>query len=232
VSELADRLDHPYSNTVAALHAATLRAWIRRWPACEWHAERALQLARQGGFEMRKANAMILQGIAAAHQGRTQEGIDEIAQGLFRWEASGARLVAYGRNCLAEAQLLAGRREEGLRAADEALYPREEVWWLPEQYRLRAELLLQEPRAEAEAEALLRRAADLAKSQKARSLELRALTSLARLQSRLGHGGEGKERLAECYASFTEGFDQPDLQEAEALLEELQWAPEPSPSIG
>ncbi|MFN2182891.1 MAG: hypothetical protein ACK2UU_02820 [Anaerolineae bacterium] len=99
------------------------------------------------------------------------------------------------------------------------------MWWLPEQYRLRAELLLQTPGAEAEAEALRQKAADLAKSQKARSLELRALTSLARLQSRQGRTADGPERLAACYAEFTEGFDLPDLRDAEALLVELDLQP-------
>jgi tetratricopeptide (TPR) repeat protein len=224
-AELAEQLDHPYSSTVAALHAATLRAWLRWWPSCQTHAERALDLARQGGFAMREANAIVLQGIALAHQGYTQEGIDRLGEGLFLWEASGAGLVVYGRACLAEAYLLAGQQEAGLRAADESLYPSEETWWLPEQYRLRAELLLQTPGAEAEAEALLRKAADLAKSQKARSLELRALTSLTRLQSQQGRKADGLDRLARCYAAFTEGFDLPDLRDAEALLADLRRQP-------
>jgi hypothetical protein len=174
---------------------------------------------------MREANAIVLQGIALAHQGYTQEGIDRLGEGLFLWEASGAGLVVYGRACLAEAYLLAGQQEAGLRAADESLYPSEETWWLPEQYRLRAELLLQTPGAEAEAEALLREAADLAKSQKARSLELRALTSLTRLQSQQGRKADGLDRLARCYAAFTEGFDLPDLRDAEALLADLRRQP-------
>lgn len=228
MSELAEQVDHPYSSTVAALHAATLRAWLRWWPPSQTHAERALALARHGVFAMREANALVLRGIAQAHQGHTQEAIDELGQALFLWEASGAGLVAYGRACLAEAYLLAGEREAGLRAVDESLYPSEEVWWLPEQYRLRAELLLQTEGAEAEAEALLQRAADLAQSQKARSLELRALTSLARLQGRQGRTADGLERLAACYDWFTEGFDLPDLRDAEALLAELDMQPDQS----
>jgi hypothetical protein len=128
--------------------------------------------------------------------------------------------VAYGRASLAEAHLLARRHQEGLRAAEESLYPSEETWWLPEQYRLRAELLLGKAGAEAEAETLLYQAADLAASQKARSLELRALTSLVRLQRQKGRQAAGTDRLAHCYASFTEGFDLPDLRDAQALLEE------------
>jgi predicted ATPase len=97
----------------------------------------------------------------------------------------------------------------------------EEVWWLPEQYRLRAELLLLGPGSEAEAEASLHQALELARNQKSRSLELRAAVSLARLLQKQGRVAEGRGLLAECYAWFTEGLDTPDLQEARALLEEL-----------
>ena len=137
------------------------------------------------------------------------------------WEATGAGLVSYGRACLAEAYLLDGKLEDGLRAADEALYPSEEAWWLPEQYRLRAELLLLAPDSEAEAETLLKQAAELAQSQDAKSLELRALTSLARLLRQQGRAAEGRVLLAQSYAWFTEGLNMPDLREARALLEGL-----------
>jgi tetratricopeptide (TPR) repeat protein len=218
---LARQLNHPYSSTIAALHASTIRAWFRWWVPCQTHAERALELARRGGFKMREANAIILHGIALAHQGHSQMGISEIRQGLFGWEASGAGLVAYGRASLAEAHLLAGRHQEGLRAVEESLYPSQETWWLPEQRRLRAELLLGKAGAEAEAETLLQQAADLAASQKARSLELRALTNLVQLQRQKGRQAAWTDRLAQCYAGFTEGFDLPDLCDAQALLEEL-----------
>ncbi len=86
---------------------------------------------------------------------------------------------------------------------------------------MRAELLLLAPGSEAEAEASLRQALDLARSQKSKSLELRAAMSLARLLRKQGRAAEGRDLLAECYAWFTEGFDTPDLQEARELLEEL-----------
>jgi predicted ATPase len=225
--DLAGQLDHPYSSTIAVLHASTLRAWLRWWPESQAYAEEALALARKGSFKMREANAAVLHGIALAHQGHTRQGLAELTQGLYLWAASGAGLVAYGRACLAEAYWLDGQHDEGLRAADEALYPNEEAWWLPEQYRLRAELLLLAPGGEAEAEALFRQAADLAHSQGARSLELRALTGLARLLRQQGRAPEAHDLLAECYASFTERPDAPDLQEARELLAELAAQPAP-----
>jgi predicted ATPase len=122
---------------------------------------------------------------------------------------------------LAQLYLLAGKREEGFAALDESLRYEEEVYWLPEQSRIRAELLLLAPGNEDEAESLLYQSLDLARSEGARSLELRAAMSLARLWRQQGRGAEGKDLLAQCYAWFTEGFDTPDLQDARELLDQL-----------
>jgi predicted ATPase len=72
-----------------------------------------------------------------------------------------------------------------------------------------------------EAEACFQQALAIARRQQARSLELRAATSLSRLWQRQGEQEEARQLLAEIYAWFTEGFDTADLQEAKALLEEL-----------
>jgi predicted ATPase len=92
---------------------------------------------------------------------------------------------------------------------------------LPEQYRVQAELRLLAPGAEAEAEAGLRQALDVARRQGAKILELRAAMSLARLLDGQGRAAEGQPLLADCYARFTEGFDTLDLQEARELLDQL-----------
>ena len=122
---------------------------------------------------------------------------------------------------LAEAFLLAGSKEQGLEALEQSFSHTQEVWWFAEQYRIRAELLLLEAGSEAEAEILLRTALKLARSQKSRSLELRAAMSLARLLRQQGRVTEGRALLARSYASFTEGFDTADLQEAKELLDAL-----------
>jgi len=72
-----------------------------------------------------------------------------------------------------------------------------------------------------EAEADFRRAVDVARSQDARSLELRATMSLARLLNKQGKRDEARAMLAEIYNWFTEGFDTADLMDAKALIEEL-----------
>jgi len=128
---------------------------------------------------------------------------------------------------LADAQAQAGQPEEGLTTLDEALALVEETderYWEAELYRLKGELLLMqgdEAETEVEAERQYWHAIEVARRQRARSWELRATTSLARLWQEQGKTDEARQMLAEVYGWFTEGFDTADLIEAKALLEEL-----------
>jgi hypothetical protein len=98
----------------------------------------------------------------------------------------------------------------------------EERCWEAEVCRLRGVLLLRQPRPpQAEAEAWLQQALDVARRQEAKSLELRAAMSLSQLWQQQGKQAEAHELLAPIYGWFTEGFDTADLQEAKVLLEEL-----------
>ena len=105
----------------------------------------------------------------------------------------------------------------------EVMQVTKEVWYEPELHRVRGIALAIQGEASAkdEAEAALRRALELARSRSAKSLELRAATSLARLLGEQGKGAEARDLLAPVYGWFTEGFDTADLMEAKALLEEL-----------
>jgi predicted ATPase len=89
-----------------------------------------------------------------------------------------------------------------------------------ELYRLKGELLPTQG-DETEAEASLHKAVEVARRQQAKSWELRATVSLCRLWQEQGKLEEARQRLAEIYDWFTEGFDTPDLQEARTLLDEL-----------
>ena len=119
-----------------------------------------------------------------------------------------------------------GHPEDGLQALVEAhtlMEQQEERYWEAEVCRLRGVLLLRQPGAsQAEAEAWVQRALDVARRQEAKSLELRAAMSLARLWQQQGKRLEARELLAPVYGWFTEGFDTADLQEAKALLDELE----------
>jgi predicted ATPase len=96
-------------------------------------------------------------------------------------------------------------------------------YWGAEIHRIKGELLLIQGEAEADekAEARFRQAIEVARRQRARSLELRATMSLCRLWQTQGKWQEARQTLAEIYGWFTEGFDTGDLQEAKALLDEL-----------
>jgi predicted ATPase len=126
---------------------------------------------------------------------------------------------------LAEVSTHLGHTEDGLQALAEAhtlVEQQEERWWEAEVYRLRGVLLLRQPgMPQEEAETWMQRALDVARRQQAKSLELRAAMSLARLWQSQGKRQEAYDLLAPVYNWFTEGFDTADLKEAKTLLDEL-----------
>ena len=165
-------------------------------------------------------------------QGKEEEGLAQLHQGLSAWQATGAgRERSHFLAMLAEASGKTGQVEKGLNALAEALAVIDktgERYYEAELYRLKGELTLQQARvqrlassAQQEAEECFRKAIDIARRQQAKSLELRATMSLARLWQRQGKMAEAHEMLSTIYGWFTEGFDTKDLQEAKALLDEL-----------
>jgi predicted ATPase len=167
-------------------------------------------------------------GWALAENDQADSSIAQIRQGLTDWQATGGGTHRpYHLALLAEALVRAGRVEEGLGALTEALalvHRTGEGFHGAELQRLRGEFLLRQGAAEGacrEAEACFLRALTIARRQQAKSLELRAAMSLARLYQEQGRAAEARPMLVECYNWFTEGFNTPDLQVAKALLDEL-----------
>jgi predicted ATPase len=177
----------------------------------------------------------ILRGWALAEQGQGKEGSRQICQGLDALQAMGVGLSRPSYLAmLAEAYGKEGQATEGLKVLAEALAmvnKNGESVWEAELYRLKGELLLVQegyrPQAVGcrdkteEAEACFLKAIEVARKQQAKSLELRAVMSLAKLWQRQGKQKEAHEMLAAIYNWFTEGFNTKDLQEAKALLDEL-----------
>jgi len=161
-----------------------------------------------------------------AQQGKVQEGIEQLTQGLTAWRATGAEA---GRpsflSLLAEAHGNMGQLEAGLRVLTEALTLVDssgERFYEAELHRLKGALLLQQSSDnQAEAEICFHQAIAIAQNQQAKSWELRATTSLARLWQQQGKHEEARQLLGDAYGWFTEGFDTADLQDAKALLDEL-----------
>jgi predicted ATPase len=164
-------------------------------------------------------------GIARVAAGE-HEALAELVEGMTLLESAGAGQagapwVIY---LLAEAQQTSRQYLEAFGTVESALEVGARTgqpFWDADLHRLKAELVLETGGGEAEAEELLRRALDIARAQEAKSFELRAATSLARLLRDQNRVAEARAELAPVYGWFTEGFDTQDLKDAKALLEEL-----------
>jgi predicted ATPase len=161
-----------------------------------------------------------------AEQGRNEEGIAQIQEGLVAYRATGAELWRPCYLCLlGEACMETGRLDDGLSALTEALAAADENeirFYEAETHRLKGELLLRQNDSNtAEAQNCFQRAIEIARNQSAKSWELRATMSLARLLAKQGRRDEARKMLAEIYNWFTEGFNTADLKDAKALRDEL-----------
>jgi class 3 adenylate cyclase/predicted ATPase len=223
---VAQELAHPYSLGLARHYAASLHHHRRDASAVQAQAEALLTLATAHGFPLWAGFGTCWRGWALAMQGQGAAGLAQLNQGLMAVLATGQEL---GRPfclvLLAEAAGQVGQVDEGLRLLAEALMALEENRrgdLLAEAYRLQGELLLRQAVPDAaQAEACFQQSLAIAHRQQAKSWELRAAMSLARLWQQQGQRDEARELLTPIYSWFTEGFDTADLQEAEALLEEL-----------
>jgi predicted ATPase len=224
---LADSLAHPFSVALAMAYAAMLHQFRRdRSSACA-QAEAAILVCKEQKFEYYLAWATIIQGWSGTGEESLPDRVAAMRQGLARLLQTGAQLRRpYYLACLAEMCGQAGEPEQGLAAVAEALDVADsssETWCSSELQRLRGDLLIrQDPSNIAAAEASFRKALEVAQRQLAKSLELRAATSLARLWAEQGERRKADDLLAPVYGWFSEGFDTADLKDARALLDELR----------
>jgi TOMM system kinase/cyclase fusion protein len=221
---LAQERAYPISLAFASTWAATVRQFRREAAATQARAEALIALSREQGFAIWEAFGKVLQGWALAAQGRGEEGIAQMRRGHDAWQATGAELDRpYFLVLLAEAYGKVGQIEAGLvlLAEASAVVDKGERYWEAELYRLKGELLARAAEQHTEAETCFRQALEVARRQQAKSLELRAAMSLARLWQQQGKRVEARDLLAAVYGWFTEGFDTADLQDTKALLAEL-----------
>lgn len=222
---LARQLDHPSVLTLALLLAAELHRLRGDVEATDALAAESLTLANEYGLSLFAAVNGLLRGWAQAEQGAFADGIALLCRSLDAYRAIGADsgLPQY-HAMLAEAHLRAGQAGEGLEVVERAMDVMErtdERWWEADLHRLRGELLRATAGSEVDAESCFLRALDVARARQARSLEVRAATSLARLRRDQGRSAEAHDLLAAIYGRFIEGRDTRDLEEAAALLAEL-----------
>ena len=223
---LAHQIAYPLS-LIHALSAAAQFHQLRREVRCtQERAATTIILATEQGFPYWIAVCSMLHGWALAHQGRAKEGVEQINEGLIAFRATGGEITRpYYLALLAEAYGTMGQPEEGLTVLTEALTLVDttgERCYEAEFYRIKGELLLHQSSGNhLEAESCFHHAISIAQSQQAKSWELRAATSLARLWQQQGKRQEAYDLLAPVYNWFTEGFDTADWQDAKALLNEL-----------
>jgi TOMM system kinase/cyclase fusion protein len=223
---LAQELSHPFSLSSALNFAVWLHQHRREVQLTQEGVETLMTFSTEQGFALWLAWGTAMQGWALAEQGQVEEGIAQIRQCLDTSRAAGAELgQSHYLALMAEAHGKVGQAEEGLSVLTEALTwvdKSGERFYEAELYRLKGVLLLKQAVLDvSQAEACLHQALDVARLQQAKSFELRAATSLARLWQSQGKRDEARELLEPVYSWFTEGFDTADLIDAKTLLDEL-----------
>jgi predicted ATPase/class 3 adenylate cyclase len=223
---LGQELAHPPSLAAVLHYAGLLHLFRREVQAVQAKAEIAMHLSTEQGLPYWKAVTTLVRGWALAAQGQFAEGIGLMHQGLSDRRAMGTELARpLHLAMMAEAYGQARQPAQGLTLLVEALTAMQstsERWWEADLYRLKGELLLaQSADHTAEAEICFHQALDVARRQRAKSLELRATLSLSRLWQRQDKRAAARQLLAAIYDQFTEGFDTADLQDAKAQLHAL-----------
>ena len=223
---LARELSHPFSEA-AALFALT-RIYLERHElkACIKTAEAVINFSSEQGFPFFLAWGALFHAAALAEQGDLREAFAGMRPAVEGMRARGAVVgFSWALASMAEAHGKLGEVEEGLALVAEGLEfvkKTSERFAEAKLHRVKADLLLaRTPADPALAEASLRDVHEVARRQSAKSYELRAATSLARLWQQQDRKQEARELLAPVSDWFTEGFNAPALKDAKVLLEEL-----------
>ena len=220
-------------NTLAVMVSLTpgdLNRLLRDTVRTREHAEAAIAIGSEYGIRPLELVAIGQRAWGLVQEDPANGDLDDVRGWIEgRWIESREKLRIGSSPSvfamLVEARLKMKQPVAGLQVLEKAfsrLEPTGERMYEPELYRLKGELLLvQDASNAAQAEKSLRTAIEIARRQKAKSWELRATTSLARLLDKQGKREEAREMLADVYNWFTEGFDTADLKDAKALLDEL-----------
>jgi predicted ATPase len=210
----------------ALAYASFVQIQCGNYPIASELIDQLLALADEKDALLWKATAMTHQGWLFARTGKAWDAVHTITSGLNAWRSTRATVwVPLYLSHLARAYVDIGSFEDARRCIMEAITAVEttkERLWEAEIHRVAGEIALLSPKPNAaEAEANLARALRVARTQQAKSWELRAAMGMARLWDAQGKRDEARRVLAPVYSWFTEGFNTLDLKEAKALLDEL-----------
>ncbi|UWQ89573.1 AAA family ATPase [Rhodobacteraceae bacterium M382] len=223
---LAREISHPLTDVYIAGFTAIFHRFRREAALAGEIADKAAREAAEQGFGLFLTMATVVRG-SLLTEGSMDDGIALLQDGLTGWRNTGAELfVPFYLALLAKAHCKAGQTAQGLAALDEAQIIADkggadgERLWDAELSRIKGELLLGSSDPD-QAEMCFQKALQIARSQRAKSWELRASVSLCLLWKSQGRRTQARELLQEIYDWFSEGFDTPDLLRAKALLEDL-----------
>jgi predicted ATPase len=211
---------------MALMNTSRLHTVCGDYVTANEQADELVKLANEKRAVYWQANGMTLQGWLFVLTGKAADGAQMITSGIAACRSTGATFhVPSWLLHLAAAHAELGQLDAAWRCTGEAMVTIEtngEKWLEAEVHRVAGEIALKSPKADtAKAEAYFERALAVARQQQAKSWELRAAMSMARLWRDQGKRDEARDLLAPVYGWFTEGFDTLDLKEAKALLDEL-----------
>jgi class 3 adenylate cyclase/predicted ATPase len=211
----------------ALVHASVTHTQCGNYSTANAEADELVALADEKGALFWKALGMSVQGCLLALTGKAADAVQMITSGITALRSTGSTLwMPLQLSYLARAYAELGQFDHAWRCIDEAMTAVEtakERWHEADVYRMAGEIALLLPKPDVEkAEAYFERALAVARQQQAKSWELRAAMSMARLwRDHHGKRQEGHDHLAPIHGWFTEGFDTLDLKEAKALLDAL-----------
>jgi adenylate cyclase len=220
--ELAERLGHPYSHGFSLMFSSVIHEFCGEVDKTLEHAEQGIRLARDHGLKEVHGWSLLRKGWAIAMSGGFDEGISLQLNVLKRQREIGSEVARpHFLGALGQSMLEAKRYRDAMETVEEALDTVQRTgarYYYAELLRLRGECAIALGEASTRAEDLFWQAREIARGQEAKSFELRAAISLARLLAKSGKADEGRAGLAEVYNWFQEGFDSEDLREARELL--------------
>ncbi|MGO9059463.1 MAG: adenylate/guanylate cyclase domain-containing protein [Candidatus Binataceae bacterium] len=223
---LADQLKRPFNTAFALQYAVALEDFQRDHRLIKPKIESLIEISRENGFTACIDSANLSLGRALVFKGNHEGGIAMMLDALAGMREHGnGSAETFSLPLMADSFLRSNQIDQGLEVIKKAFASFDATGARiqeAEAHRLKGELLLLRPGAEADAADSFRRAVEIARQQQAKSWELRATTSLARLLRKQGKSDEARKMLAEIYNWFTEGFEFADLKDAEALLDELR----------
>jgi class 3 adenylate cyclase/predicted ATPase len=217
-------------------HAATLmftlnfpiliNTYCGNYDAANERLKELVILAEEKGAPFRKAEGVLRRGYVLTLTGKATKAVEMITSGIDLWRSAGSTIFTPEHEfMLAIAHADSGQFDNAWRCIDKAMaamHATKERWCEAEAHRVAGEIALKSPRRDvAKAQAYFEHSLTVARAQQAKSWELRAAMSLARLLSDQGKRQMARDLLAPIYDWFTEGFDTSDLRKAKALLGEL-----------